>query len=60
MLVTKDFDNKIFDYIDPWGETLAYIAWNIRSSCHRTIQAKPVKSVFGRGMIFNLASVIEW
>ena len=26
MLVTKDLDNKVLNYIDPWGETLAYIA----------------------------------
>ena len=26
-LVTKDIDNKVFDHIYPWGETLAYIAW---------------------------------
>ena len=23
MLVIKDLDNKLFDHIDPWGETLA-------------------------------------
>ena len=34
MLVTKDIDNKIFDYIYPWGETLASIAWVIRASYH--------------------------
>ena len=25
MTVTKDIDNKLFDHIDPWGETLANI-----------------------------------
>ena len=25
MLVTKDIDNKVFNYIYPWGETLYYI-----------------------------------
>ena len=25
ILVTKDLDNKVFDYIDTLGETLAYI-----------------------------------
>ena len=29
MLVTKDIDNKVFDYIDPLGETLDSIAWEI-------------------------------
>ena len=37
MLVTKYLDNKDFDYIDPWGETLSYIAWSIRASYHHTI-----------------------
>ena len=32
MLVTKYLDNKFFDYIDPCGETLASIAWEIRAS----------------------------
>ena len=27
MLVTKDLDNKVFDYIGTWGETLASISW---------------------------------
>ena len=27
MLVTKDIYNKVFDYIDPWVETLASISW---------------------------------
>ena len=32
MLITKDLDNKVFDYIYPWGETLAYVAGEIRHS----------------------------
>ena len=27
MIVTKDLDNKVFDYIDTWGETPSYLAW---------------------------------
>ena len=60
MLVTKDLDNKVFDYIDPWGETLASTAWAIRSSYHRTIMATPGQAVFGIYMLFNLASVVHW
>ena len=60
MLVTKDLDNKVFDYINPWGETLEYIAWAIRASYHCTIMATPDQSVFGRDMLFNLASVVDW
>ena len=55
MLVTKDLDNKLFDYIFPWGETLASIAWAIRASYHRTIMAMPVQAFFGIDMLFNLA-----
>ena len=50
MLVTKDLDNKVFDYIDPWGKNLAYISWVIRSYYHHNIMATPVQVVFGRDM----------
>ena len=60
MLVTKDIHNKSFDYIDPWGETLGYIAWMIRASYHPTIGSTPAKYFLGRYMIFNLASVVDW
>ena len=60
MFVIKSLDKKDFDYIDPWGETLAYIAWVIRASYHRTIMATPVQAVFGRDMLFTLASVVDW
>ena len=55
MLVTKDCDNKFLDHIYPWGETLAYIVWEIRASYHLTIMATSVKAIFGKDMIFNLA-----
>ena len=58
MLVTKDLDNKVFNYIDPWGENLAYIAWTIRVSYHHTIQATLGQDVFGRDVIFNLAWLV--
>ena len=60
MLVTKDLDKKVYDYIYPWGKTLEYIAWEIRSSDHRTILATPGQYVFGRYMLFNIASVVDW
>ena len=37
MIVTKDIENKVFDHIYPWSETLASIAWAIRTSYHFTI-----------------------
>ena len=60
MPVTKYLANKVFDYIYPWGETLASITWVIRASYHRTIKATPGQAVFVRDIIFNLASVLEW
>ena len=60
MLVTKDISNKAFDYIEPWGKTLAHIAWAIRASCHWTIHATPGQAVFGRDMIFNLLTAVYW
>ena len=60
MIVMKYLDNKIFNHIDPWGENLASIAWSVSSSCCRTIMATPGQSGFGRDMIFNLASVVDW
>ena len=60
MLVTKDLDNRVFDYIDTWGETLTYIPWAIRASYHHTIMATIGQAVFGRYMLLNLASVIYW
>ena len=60
ILVTKYLDNKVFNHIYPWGETLASIAWAIRNSYHRTIMATLGQAIFGRYMIFNLASLIDW
>ena len=60
MLNTKELENQIFDYIDPWGEILSSIAWAIRASFHSTHQATPAQMVFGRDMIFNLKSLINW
>ena len=58
MFVTKDLGNKVFDYIYPWGETLASIAWAIRVSSRCNTMSTPGQAVFGRDMLFNLVSVI--
>ena len=60
MLVTKYLDNKVFDYIHTCGETLESIALAIRASYHRTIMYTPGQAVFGRDMLFNLVSVVDW
>ena len=59
MLVTKDLDNRVLDYIDPLGETLASIEWMRTASYQHTIQATPGQAVFCIDMIFNLMSVID-
>ena len=59
-LVIKYLDKKVFDYIDPWGESLASIAWVIKAYYHHTIMATPGQAVFGRYMIFNFTSVVDW
>ena len=41
VIVNKDIDYKVFDYIDPLVETLTYIEWYIRASYHRNIGAEP-------------------
>ena len=46
ILVTKYLAIKVFNYIYPWDETLAYMAYEIRASYHFTIQATPGQSVF--------------
>ena len=60
MLITKDLDNKVFNYIDPWGENLEYISWMMRAYYHHNIQLTPGQAVFGRDMIFNIESVLDW
>ena len=59
-IVSKYLANKVFEYKDTWGKTLAYISLAIRASSHRTIKSTSVQSVFYKDMIFNLDSVIEW
>ena len=59
VIFTKDIYDRVFDYIYPWGENLTSIAWSIRASYHNTIMATPGQAVFGRDMLFNLASVVD-
>ena len=60
ILVTKNIDNKFFEYIDPWDETLASIPWAIRVSYQSNVMVTPGQAVFARDIIFSLASVVEW
>ena len=60
MLVTKDLDTKVFEYIYQWGETLDSIAWLIRASYNCTIGSTTGQYVPGRYTILNLASIVDW
>ena len=60
MLNTKGLKDRIFDFIDPWGEILSSIAWAIRASHHSTLGATPAQLVFGRDMLFNIKSLVNW
>ena len=60
ILVTKVVYNTTFDYIYPWGKTIAYIAWEIRASYHHTIETTTGQYVFGRDIIFQITSVVDY
>ena len=58
MFLTKNF--RKFDNIDPFGSILASVAWAIRASYNSTTQATPAQLVFGRDMMFNISSLVNW
>ncbi len=60
MMVTKDLSERVLDHINPRGEILNSIAWAIRASYHNTLRATPAQLVFGRDMIFNITTVVDW
>ena len=58
IIFTKDLEDKLFDYIYPWGYTLIYIFWEIRAFYSRTIGTISDQDIFFRDIIFNLLSVV--
>ena len=60
MLLTKNLAEDTLDYIDPFGSILASVAWAVRSSYNNTTDATPAQLVFGRDMIFNLSTLVNW
>ena len=60
MIFTKDIKTIKFEYINPLCKILTLVAWSIRASHHSKFYALPAQLVFGRYMIFNLTSVIDW
>ena len=60
ILVTKDLDSKFYDFMYPWFKTLTYIVFDILYYYHLMLGFIPEKSVFGRYLLFNITSIIDW
>jgi hypothetical protein len=60
MIKTQQLEDQVLDYIDPFGEVLASIAWAIHSSYHRMLEVILAQLVFGCDMIFNIKTVVNW
>jgi hypothetical protein len=60
MFLTKNLKERTFDYIDPFGDILASIAWAVRASYNSSTNKTPAQLVFGRDMMFNLTSLVNW
>ena len=60
MLLTKNLADDTLDYINPFGSILASVAWAVRSSYNNTTDATPAQLVFGRDMMFNLSTLVNW
>ena len=60
MLLTKNLAEDTLDYVDPFGSILASVAWAVRSSYNNTTNATPAQLVFGRDMMFNLSTLVNW
>ena len=48
------------DYLDPFGSIQASVAWAVRSSYNNSTDATPAQLVFGRDMMFNLSTLVNW
>ena len=60
MLLTKNLAEQTLDYLDPFGSILASVAWAVRSSYNNSTDATPAQLVFGRDMMFNLSTLVNW
>ena len=60
MFTTKNLRKQTFDYIDPFGQILASIAWAVRASYNSATDATPAQLVFGRDMLFNISAIVNW
>ena len=60
MLLTKNLQEEVLDDLYPFGPTLSSVAWAICSSYNNTTDATPAQLVFGRDMMFNLTTLVNW
>ena len=60
MFLTKNLPEETFDYLDPFGHILASVAWAVRASYNSATNATPAQLVFGRDMMFNLQTLVDW
>ena len=60
MLLTKNLSAQILDYIDPFGSILASVAWAVHSSYNNSTDATAAQFVFGRDMMFNISTLVNW
>ena len=51
---------KLYEYIDLWGGNLVSVMRTIRAYYHFTLGFTPGQAVFGRDLLFNLTSIIDW
>ena len=54
MLKTKDLANVTFDAVSLWSKILTSIVYAVQYSYHITLQANPVKLVFGSDMLLDI------
>ena len=59
-MLTKNLSEQTLDYIDPFGSILASVAWAVRSSYNNSTDATPAQLVFGRDMMFNISTLVNW
>jgi len=54
MFTSNHLSEKVFDLVDPFGEILSALAWDVHALYNSTTNATPAQLVFGRDMLFNL------
>ena len=58
--IVRTFDVSNIVNNDPWSGILAATMFVVRATYHTTLQASPMKLVFGRDSILNIKPVADW